>query len=170
MKKSETIYEGGLFDLKLDRILLPNGHETNREYVDFGQSVLIVPEDPGGRVVLVSQYRHPTREVLLELPAGKVEPGEEPRDAAVRELEEETGFRAREIIRFGEFYLSPGYSSELMSGFHATGIEPGMKNPDPDEILSNVVLTRDGVKAGLTDGRFRDAKTILGLLWWLGNR
>lgn len=167
VKESRTIFTGGLLTLKLDRIVFSEAREAEREYVVFGRSVLMVPITSDGRVVLVSQYRHPTGEFILELPAGKVEEGEAPDRAALRELLEETGYRAENLVQFGEFYLAPGYSTELMTGFVATGLVPGEKQPDPDEILSNALLTRDEVVAGLRQARFQDAKTILGLLWWL---
>ena len=153
--------------LKLDRIAIPGGREANREYVVFGRSVLVVPVTGDNRVVLVNQYRHPTGRFILELPAGKVEEGESPTEAAIRELAEETGFRAGNLLKFGEFFLAPGYSTELMTGFVATGLVPGEKEPDPDEILSNALLTRDEVVSGLREAMFQDAKTILGLLWWV---
>jgi ADP-ribose pyrophosphatase len=167
VKESRTIFTGGLLTLKLDKIVLPGAREAEREYVVFGRSVVMVPVTDEGRVVLVNQYRHPTGGFILELPAGKVEEGESPTEAAIRELTEETGFRAGNLAQFGEFYLAPGYSTELMTGFVATGLVPGEKRPDPDEILSNALLTRDEVTAGLMEARFQDAKTILGLLWWM---
>lgn len=165
--ESATIFSGGLLTLKKDRIALPGGREADREYVVFGRSVLIVPVLDDDKVVLVNQYRHPAGGFLLELPAGKVEDDEAPEQAAVRELLEETGYRAGNLVKFGEFYLAPGYSTELMSGFLATGLVPGEKDPDPDEILSNILLTKGEVVAGLREARFQDAKTILGLLWWV---
>jgi len=167
VKESRTIFTGGLLTLKLDRIVLPGAREAEREYVVFGRSVLVVPVTGDSRVVLVNQYRHPTGRFILELPAGKVEECESPTEAAARELAEETGFRAGNLLKFGEFFLAPGYSTELMTGFVATGLVPGEKEPDPDEILSNALLTRDEVVSGLREARFRDAKTILGLLWWV---
>ncbi|MGB9589670.1 MAG: NUDIX hydrolase, partial [Candidatus Hydrothermia bacterium] len=156
VRNSTTVFRGGLLTLKLDRIAVPDGREADREYVVFGRSVVMVPVTDEDRVVLVNQYRHPTRDFLLELPAGKVEENEDPEQAAARELVEETGFRAKELVRFGEFFLAPGYSTELMTGFVATGLVPGEKEPDPDEILSNVLLTREEVLTGLRSHRFRD--------------
>jgi ADP-ribose pyrophosphatase len=167
LKDSKTIFAGGLLTLKLDRIVLPGAREADREYVVFGRSVLLLPIARDDRVVLVSQYRHPAGDYLLELPAGKVDEGESPEEAAARELAEETGYRAERLVRFGEFFLAPGYSTELMTAFVATGLVPGEKSPDPDEILSNVLLTKEEVISGLMSARFRDAKTILGLLWWV---
>lgn len=167
LKESRTIFTGGLLTLKKDRIALPDGREAEREYVIFGGSVLMVPVTDDDRVVLVNQYRHPVRDFILELPAGKIEEGEAPERAALRELLEETGYIAGNFVKFGEFYLAPGYSTELMTGFLATGLVPGEREPDPDEILSNVFLTRGEVISGLQEARFQDAKTILGLLWWL---
>ncbi|MEO0248871.1 MAG: NUDIX hydrolase, partial [candidate division WOR-3 bacterium] len=113
LKESATIFTGGLLTLKKDRIALPGGREADREYVIFGRSVLLVPITDDQRVVLVNQYRHPTGGFILELPAGKVEDCEAPETAAARELLEETGYRAGELVKFGEFYLAPGYSNEL---------------------------------------------------------
>ncbi len=167
VKESRVIFTGGLLTLKLDRITIPGGREAEREYVVFGRSVLVVPITDDERVVLVNQYRHPTGGFILELPAGKVEEQEAPESAAARELIEETGYRAGNLLKFGEFYLAPGYSTELMTGFLATGLIPGEKEPDPDEILSNALLTKNEVINGLRNAVFQDAKTILGLLWWL---
>ncbi|MEO0192964.1 MAG: NUDIX hydrolase, partial [candidate division WOR-3 bacterium] len=136
IKESTTIFKGGLLTLKRDKIAVPGGREADREYVVFGRSVLVIPALDQDKLVLVNQYRHPTGDFLLELPAGKVDEGESPESAAARELLEETGFRPEKLTRFGEFYLAPGYSTELMTGFLAEGLVRADGNPDPDEILS----------------------------------
>jgi ADP-ribose pyrophosphatase len=157
----DVVYRGRILDLEVDRVQLPGGGEALREVVRHRGAAVILPVLPDGRIVLVRQYRYPTGEVLLELPAGKVDPGESPFECAVRELEEETGWRARDMTELGWFYTTPGFSDEVLHAFVATDLEPSSDHdPDPDEAIEIVTRTVDQALEACRDGGTRDGKTI----------
>ena len=155
------VYEGRILDLEVDRVRLPSGVEAVREVVRHKGAVVVLPLHENGRVELVRQYRYPPDEVLLELPAGKLDPGEKPSECAMRELAEETGWRAGEIHELGSFFTTPGFSDEVLHAFVAAGLEPAPDAaPDPDEAIEIVTMTVDKVLAACRDGRIRDSKTL----------
>lgn len=157
----ERVYAGRILDLEVDRVRLPNGGLALREVVRHCGAVVILPLLPDGRIVLVRQHRYPTDEVLLELPAGKLDPGESPADCARRELEEETGWRAEETRPLGCFYTSPGFTDEVLHAYLATGLESASDHtPDPDEAIEVVTMTVAEADAACVDGGIRDSKTI----------
>jgi ADP-ribose pyrophosphatase len=155
------VYEGRILDFEVDRVRLPSGVEADREVVRHKGAVVVLPLHENGRVELVRQYRYPPDEILLELPAGKLDPGEEPRDCAIRELAEETGWRAGEIQGLGSFFTTPGFSDEVLHAFVATGLEPAPDVvPDPDEAIEIVTMTVDETLEACRDGTIRDGKTL----------
>ncbi len=157
----ETVYEGRILDLEVDRVALPNGGEALREIVRHRGAVVVLPLLPDGRIVLVRQHRYPTGEVLIELPAGKLDPGEPPVVCAVRELEEETGWRAGETTPLGWFYTTPGFSDEVLHSFVATALEAASDHAsDPDEAIEIVTWTVERALEACRDGGIRDSKTI----------
>ena len=157
----EKVYSGRILDLEVDRVRLPNGGEALREVVRHRGAVVILPLLGDGRLVLVRQHRYPTGEILLELPAGKLDPGESPIDCALRELEEETGWRAAEATELGWFYTTPGFTDEVLHAFVATGLEAASDHlPDPDEAIEIVTLTIESALEACRDGGIRDSKTI----------
>lgn len=159
------VYEGRILDFEVDRVRLPSGVEAEREVVRHKGAVVVLPLHENGRVELVRQYRYPPDEILLELPAGKLDPGEKPGECAMRELAEETGWRANEINELGSFFTTPGFSDEVLHAFVATGLEPAPDVvPDPDEAIEIVTMTIDEVLAACRDGRIRDSKTLATLL------
>ncbi len=133
---SEVIYPGRAFTIRRDTVRLPRGRETRLDVVEHIGSVVIVPVDADGKVLFVRQYRHPVRADLLELPAGTLNPGEEPEACARRELREETGMAAETMQHLGGFYLAPGYSTEFMNVYLATGLHEDPLEADVDEFLS----------------------------------
>lgn len=138
--------------------------EATREVVEHPGAVAVVAVDQQGQVVLVRQYRHPVGRPLDELPAGKLEPGEDPLLAAQRELEEETGLVAGSWREIGDFFTAPGFADERMHLYLALDLRPGQVNPDEDEDLQTFRLSlRDAARAA-AEGRFHDAKTVAGLL------
>lgn len=165
--KSEVKYRGKIINLRVDKIILPNGREAMREVVEYRGSVTIIPVFDDGSILFVKQYRYPVGEELLELPAGKLEEGEEPLETALRELEEETGYTASKMRFLCDFYLAPGYSTEHMHLFIAEGLVRGKYSPDYDEIIEPVILKEEVVREMLEKGTFKDAKTILGVLYYL---
>ena len=161
----ERIYQGRILDFEVDRVRLPSGVEAEREVVRHKGAVVVLPLHENGRVELVRQYRYPPDEILLELPAGKLDPGENPGECAMRELAEETGWRATEIHELGSFFTTPGFSDEILHAFVATGLAPAPEVvPDPDEAIENVTMTMDETLEACHDGRIRDSKTLAVLL------
>ena len=131
---TKLIYSGRILSLREDTVLLPTGREGKREIVSHPGAVAVIAETEKG-FVLVRQYRKPVEEALWELPAGKLDPGEEPQKTALRELAEETGYKAGKLVPMGMLYLSPGFSDERMYLFAAEELEEGKAHPDGDEHL-----------------------------------
>lgn len=162
--RSERIFQGKLVGLRVDTVELPSGVQTRREIVEHGACTAIVAIDANGEVVLVRQFRKAVEEALLEIPAGNVESGEEPLDCACRELEEETGFGAEKWQKLGFFYTSPGFCTEGMHVFLATGLRQASREPDADEIIDVVRVPFDEIVGLIASGEVRDAKSVAGLL------
>lgn len=160
----ETIYDGKIVHLHLKTVRMANGHQVKREVVEHDGAVCIVALRSDGKVLLVRQYRLPAQRELLEAPAGMVEKGEDPAACAHRELEEETGYTAQEMQPLGQFFLAPGYSTELMHAFLATGLTETHTNPDEDEDLELVAVPSFEIEGIVRAGRCEDAKTIAALL------
>lgn len=161
--KSETVYHGKAFAVRRELIRLPNGNETWLDIVDHPGAVTLVPVDPQGRVYFVRQYRHPIGGEILELPAGTLDPGEEPEACALREVREEIGMSASRLEKLGEFFLAPGYSTEYMHIFLATGLKPSPLPGDEDEIIQVVSLAPARAFELIAEGQIRDAKTLAAL-------
>jgi ADP-ribose pyrophosphatase len=161
---TQRIHEGRIINLREDVVQLPDGREAKREIVEHKGAVCIVPVLPDGRVVMVRQFRKPTESDLLEVPAGGLEPGENPIECARRELMEECGYQAGKITPLFEAYLAPGYSTELMYGYLAEDLTPCDTDPDEDENLEIEVFTLDELLPMIDEGSLRDAKTISALL------
>lgn len=162
---SEYLYRGRIINLRRDGVLTPKrGERAFREIVEHPGAVAILALDPRQRVVLVRQYRHAVAGILLEVPAGKLEPGEEPLHCARRELAEETGCRGGDWRELIWFYSSPGFSDEKIHLFLAEGVIPGERAPaEGDEALEPLWI--DATEAGrlLREKEIHDAKTILAL-------
>ncbi len=157
----ERIYEGRILDLEVDRVLLASGNEATREVVRHKGAVVVLPLHEGRRIELVRQYRYPMGEVLLELPAGKLDPGEEPIECAGRELAEETAWKPVEIHELGSFFTTPGFTDEVLHAFIATPLEPAPEAvQDPDEAIENVTMTIEEALEACRDGSIQDSKTI----------
>ncbi len=161
---SERIYQGRLVGLRVDRVALPGGRETTREVVEHPDAVAIVAIDSKNNVILVRQFRSPAGKVLLEIPAGCIEPGEQPSQSALRELEEETGYTAGKMKRICGFYSGPGYSTEFLHIFLATELKLSSKRPQEDEIIETVTVPLGQIPGLIASGQVCDAKTIAGLL------
>ena len=159
---SRDVYEGKIIKLRVDEIQLSRGRKTTREVVQHPGAVVIVPLDSNGELVLVRQYRHAIRRYLLELPAGGLEPGEEPLATAQRELREEVGLEAATWTSLGYFYSSPGFASEILHVFLAEGLSPGYADPDEDEDL--VVVRCKASDLLEHPEQLQDAKSLAALL------
>lgn len=161
---STRLHEGRILNLREDIVEMANGRRAVREVVEHEEVVAIVPVDAAGQVLLVRQYRLAAGRSLLEVPAGGIEAGERAEDAAQRELREETGQRADRLQRLGGFYVSPGYCTEYLHLFLASGLSESAAEADPDE---QIVVERLGVGEALAlveSGQIEDAKSIVGLL------
>jgi ADP-ribose pyrophosphatase len=157
----ETVYSGRIVDLEVDRVRLPSGREALREVVRHRGAVVVLPLRPNGQVVLVRQHRYPTGEILVELPAGKLDPGESPAECAARELQEETGWHPGEISALGSFFTTPGFSDEVIHAFVGTRLSQSADHtPDPDEAIEIVTMTVAEALEACRDGSIRDSKTI----------
>ncbi|CAM3791295.1 NUDIX hydrolase [Alicyclobacillus pomorum] len=164
---SETLFQGKIIDLERLRVQLPDGREATREVVRHPGAVAVLAEPTPGSVVLVKQYRKALDESLVEIPAGKLEPGESPEVCAVRELREETGLAARSVNSVFDFFTSPGFADERIYLYYTNDVEQEEQALDEDEFVEVTSATRDEVTAMLRDGSIRDAKTLIALLWWI---
>ncbi len=161
---TERIYQGRLVGLRVDTVELPSGRKTKREIVEHGGVAAIVVIDSENNVLLVRQYRKPVERVLLEIPAGGMESGEDALVCARRELEEETGFSAERWEELGFFYTSPGFCTEQMHLYLATELRPAENAADDDENIELVRVPLTAVPELIASGEVCDAKSIAGLL------
>jgi ADP-ribose diphosphatase len=162
---SETAYAGRIVKLSVETVRLPNDRTVSLEIVHHPGAAAVVPIDERGRVVLVRQYRHATRSWLLEVPAGKLDhPGESPEACARREVEEETGFRAGEVLPLGWIWVTPGYSDEKIWLFLARHLTPVPPSLQPDEVLTVEALPLAEAVRRAMSGEIVDAKTVCALL------
>ncbi len=166
MTPPETLLETRRFRVVRHSYRTRDGSEHQRETVMHPGAVMILPLVDDDHVCLIRNYRVSVDQTLIELPAGTLEPGEDPRIAAERELEEETGYRARSIERLHEFYMSPGILSERMHVYLAKGLEKGEQDLDSGEQIDNLVVTWEEALAMTQDGRIQDAKSLAGLLYY----
>jgi ADP-ribose pyrophosphatase len=158
--RSEVLLQGRVFKIRRDTLKTPDGKETNYEIIEHGGSVVLVPIDEEGNLLLVRQYRHATGRDLLELPAGTRD-GEEPyEECAARELREETGMQAGSLQRVGEFYLAPGYSSEFMAVFLARDLTQNPLEADADEFLKVEKVPMKDADSVFARGDVPDAKSL----------
>ncbi|MBI3156174.1 MAG: NUDIX hydrolase [Burkholderiales bacterium] len=162
---SEALLEGGFLHVRRDTVELPDGRQATREYVRHPGAVAVIPLLDDGRLLLERQWRHPLGRVLLELPAGKLDPGEDPLACAVRELREETGHSAREWAFAARLHSACAYSTEAIELWFARGLQPGPQRLDDGEFIETVACTPDELDALAARGELSDAKTLVGLLW-----
>lgn len=152
-------FHGAIVDVRTDTVRLPDGREAGREVVSHPGGVAILPLGADGHVTLVRQFRYPIGLTLLEVPAGKLEQGEDPRLAALRELEEEVGIIPQNLEYLGFLYVSPGIATEIIHLYLATALTQGHCHPDQDEFLSVERLPFDQLLSMVMDGTVTDAKT-----------
>ena len=157
--ESKTVYQGKIVTLLVDQAELPNGKEALREVVLHPGGVAILPLDQDGNVTLVQQYRYPFHELLLELPAGKLDEGEDHRAAAARELGEETGLEAGELTYLGCLLASPGFCTERLHMYLARDLRRSVSHPDDDEFLEVERIPLDRAVEMVLNNEIPDAKT-----------
>jgi ADP-ribose pyrophosphatase len=161
---SEKIFEGRVFTIRRDSLRTPDNRITKFDIVEHHGSVVILPIDNDGNLLLVRQYRHAAMDNLLELPAGTLDPEEDPAHCAAREVREETGMGAGKLKELGKFYLAPGYSTELMTVFLATELRVDPLDPDEDEFLEVEKIPLAEALSLAESGQMPDAKTLAALL------
>lgn len=162
--KSETLFQGRVFKFRRDHLKTPDGRETKLDIIEHGGSVVIIPIDTDGNMLLVRQYRHAAGCDLLELPAGTRDGNEPFEECAAREIREETGMQAGKLEKVGEFFLAPGYSTEFMSVYLATELSHNPLDPDADEFLSVEKMPVKDVFEKVRHGDMPDAKSLAALL------
>ena len=164
MVSQETVYEGVIVNVRRDKARLMDGRITNREVVEHPGGVAVFAMDDQGRVALVRQYRYPMGEETLELPAGKLEPGEDPRDSGLRELAEETGLVPGTFEDMGCLYSSPGILAERIYLYFAKDLTQGPTHPDDGEFVETVWLPYQDLVDKARRGEIKDGKTLVGIL------
>ncbi|QQJ52250.1 NUDIX hydrolase [Staphylococcus pseudintermedius] len=157
----ESIYKGKIIEVEKHKVSLPNNEIAYREVVKHNGAVAICALTPDQQVILVKQYRKALEQELLEIPAGKLEPGEDRESAAMRELEEETGYKAKKLTLIGEVYGTPGFSNEKISVYFADNLVEGKVNLDEDEFVEKVLYSLDDVKKAVEARTIEDAKTFI---------
>ena len=155
-----AVHRGRVIELSVDRVRLPSGRSATREVIRHPGAVVILALDAADNVLLVRQYRYPIGRVLLELPAGTLDPGEEPLDCAARELAEETGFRAARWQRLGGFFSAPGYCTEYLHAFLATELEEGAHQAGDEEEIALLRMPLAEVWQRVEEGQIDDAKSL----------
>ena len=164
---SETLYEGKILDLKKHKVKLIDGNTSMREIVEHSGGVCIIPVTEQNEIIMVRQYRKAPEEILLELPAGKLEIGEEPVNCAYRELLEETGYKAEKLEKLFSFYTTPGYSNEILHLYYGKVSYHTEISLDSDEFIEIDKIKPKDIMNLILKEEIKDSKTIIGLLYFL---
>jgi len=168
--ESEKVYNGKLLQVYFDKVRLPDGSESTRDWIKHPGASAVVPVFEDGSIMLVKQFRYPPRELFIEVPAGKLDDGEMPEVTARRELTEESGLTCSNLIHTGSFYPAIGYADELIHIYAAWGLNMEEKSSDDDEFLLNYRIPFSEALNMIESGEIHDGKTICALtktfLWW----
>ncbi|MBM4121334.1 MAG: NUDIX hydrolase [Nitrospira sp.] len=159
----KNIFRGRILTLNLETARLPNGTSVELEIIRHPGAAAVVPVKDDGTVVLIRQYRHAAGGFIYEIPAGKLQPNEEPLICAARELEEEIGYRAASLELLTSIFTAPGFADEVIHIYKGTGLVPGNQQLDQDEVLKIVEVPLHEALTMIQDGTIRDAKTVIGL-------
>ena len=164
--KSQSLYKGKVFDHQVDEIEYESGSKGIREIIIHPGGAVVVPIKNDGKIILVKQFRYPLQKTLIELPAGKLDKGEDPLVCAVRELEEETGYKAKEIKKLGAIYTAPGYCTEILHIYSAKGLIAGDHHREEGEYGMEVLeLSLNEIETMINNGEITDSKTIVGIYY-----
>jgi ADP-ribose pyrophosphatase len=160
--KTEQIFNGKIISLQVDDVELPNGKSSKREIVKHPGAVAVIPLTDDNKIVMVEQFRKPLEKAIVEIPAGKLEKGEDPELCAKRELEEETGYVCGKIEKLVSFYTSPGFADEILHIYAARELskKENPAVPDEDEFVNVIELTLEEAQAYIADQKIHDAKTV----------
>lgn len=164
---TKKIFDGKIISVQVDDVVLPDGNVSKRELVKHPGAVAVIPVTRDGKIVLVKQYRKPLERTLVEIPAGKIEPNEEPQITALRELEEETGYTTNELTHVTSFYTSPGFADEIIHLYMANDLEQLDEKiaGDADEFIELIELTLEEAEQYIEDKKIYDAKTAYAILY-----
>ncbi len=164
LKKSEILFRGKVFDLQVDQIIYDSGNEGVREVAVHPGGAVVVPITNEGKLILVKQYRYPLQKFLIELPAGKLDLNEDPMLCAVRELQEETGYKSEDVIKLGSISTTPGFCTEILHIYLARDLKDGDHNREEGEYGMQVFeFSFDEVENMIRNGEIIDSKTICGI-------
>lgn len=163
--ETQRIFQGRVISLRVEKVRMPDGKLTTREIVSYPNSVACVIRKGKDSLLLIRQYRKSVNQALYEIPAGKVEKGEDPEECVKREVEEEAGYKIGSIRKLAEFYTTPGFCDELMHLFLADAVEETTSHPEADELIETCVISFQEALEMIRTGKIRDAKTILGILF-----
>lgn len=161
---TEIGYQGRAFKVRKDTLRLPDGRETVYDIIDHPGAVTIIPVDDSNNILFIKQFRPATGEILLELPAGTLEKGEDPKDCAAREIQEETGFAAKTLTPLGAVWLAPGYSTEYLRFFLANDLYVSPLIGDEDEFITLEPIPYIEALEMAYTGKIKDGKSLAGLL------
>jgi ADP-ribose pyrophosphatase len=163
---SEAVLHTRVFDVQREKVIEPSGLEATRDIIVHPGSVVVLPVLPDGRIVLIRQYRHSVEQYLWELVAGRRDGEESFVAGARRELQEETGYAAGKMKRLLDLFPSPGFLRENMAIFLATGLQKGEASPEPDERITQTIVTLREAEKWIRNGKIRDGKTVAGILYY----
>ena len=163
--EAETVYEGTFLTFKRDKVLLPNGNTSTREWIKHPGAVCCIPILPNGKIVFIRQYRYAVKEEMIEIPAGKLNQNEIPEKCALRELEEEIGYRANKLTLLANIRPAVGFTDEKMWLYLAEDLVKTIQSLDADEFLEPIPTKLDDAVKMVWDGQITDVKTIIGILW-----
>lgn len=163
---TKSIFKGKIIDLEVQDVLLPNGKESKREVIHHPGAVAVVAFTKEEKLILVKQYRIALKKAIAEIPAGKLEIGEDPLPCAKRELEEETGVKAKTWTKLHSFYTSPGFADEIVHVYLAEDLQDGELNMDEDEFVERIDVTMEEANQMILSEEIHDAKTIYAVQYW----
>ena len=162
---SKIIYQGRLLDVRSDKVILPNGKTSTREWIKHPGAVCMIPRLPDNKIALIRQYRYPVNKEMIELPAGKLEENENPVTCAKRELEEEIGYRTEKLTFLTNLHPAIGFADEIMRLYLAEDLVKTTSNKDEDEFLELIPTSLNKAVEMVWKGKITDVKTIIGILW-----
>ena len=163
--KTKTIHKSSFLTLKSDKVLLPNGNTSTREWIKHPGAVCCIPILPDGKIGLIKQYRYAVKEEMIEIPAGKLDHNEIPEKCALRELEEEIGYKANKLTLLANIHPAVGFSDEKMWLYLAEDLVKTKQSLDTDEFLEPIPTKLDDAVKMVWNGQITDVKTIIGILW-----
>ena len=163
--QTNKIYKGKLLDVRKDKVLLPNKKVGYREWIHHPGAACCLPVLPGNKIILIKQYRYAVKEESIEIPAGKLDLNEDPKECAYRELKEETGYKAKELTLLTSIYPAIGFANEIIWIYLAQNLKTGSSNTDHDEFVESMEVDLPTALDMVFEGLIKDSKTIIGLMW-----